>query len=515
MLGKVDIFPIEDFSGGLRTRGGLYAREKQASTTPNCNAVISSTGRTLQKLNGFTKLTSSAETGYGYGIYNYSQLAGTDYLIAHIGTKIFKMDAFDGTLDEILSGVAESRSEFDTFTKSDGTQIMLHLDYGNDSMYSWNGVDASMTVVTNAPKGKYLKIWKNRVWVAGHASYPSRIQWSALQVHTTWTATDIDENFATPQGDAITGLAVLRDRLIVFKKYNIFSVSYLGGTPLFDVKKVVADCGTDASHTVKNATILSPNSSGGFESSEVLIFLSSDRRLMAFDGATVMPISEAISDGNGVSPIAMDTLTTQYLNTAHAFVNHAKHRYSLYVPNGSATTPNYALHYDTYTAGIWPESDQDIEVSALVVNAANQLVPVGIKDGYVYQLDYGTTYDGTAIGDYYETDLIDMGKSAILWKGGRFELHSKLVGGTNTLGVQHRNDGDGSFTATKTLTFEGGYRLGSTFVLGTATLGGPRFVTGIYNFPYMVNATQLRVSGLSTIYKIDFLAEGKGYGKVQ
>jgi hypothetical protein len=514
MLGKVDVFPLEDFSGGLKTRGGIYAREKQAATSPNCNAVISSTGRTLQKMRGYTKL-SDQKTGTGYGIFNYAKDTATNFLIAHIGTVLYKMDAFDGVLDSIRTGVGEGYSDFDTFTKADGTQILLTLNQANDKMHSWDGTGATTTEVSTAPQGKYLKVWKNRVWVVGHASYPSRLQWSNLQLHTTWTATDIDENFATPQGDAITGLAVLRDRLIVFKKQNIFACSYLGGSPLFDVKKVIADCGTDANHTIKNATILSPNANGGFESTEVLIFLSSDRRLMAFDGSSVMPISEAITDTNGVSPISMDTLSTQYLYTAHAFMNHQTHRYSLYVANAAATLPNYALHYDTYTSGIWPESGQTFECSGMVMNSINQSVPVGITGGYVYLLDSGSTYDGTTISDYYETDIIDMAKSAVIQKGGRFEIHAKLVGGTNSIGVQHRNDGDGSFSTVKTLSFEGGDRLGSTFVLGTSVLGGPRAATGIYNFPYMVNGTQLRVSGISTIYKIDYLAEGKGYGKSQ
>ncbi len=518
MLGNYKALPIEDFSGGLKTRGGIYYRPDLGTTTPNCNAVISSNGKILERMNGYTQIsTGDAKAGTGNGAFNYAVDSSTNKLMAHFGTVIYKMDAYDGTLDTLQStGVSDARSEWDVFTTAAGVNTLLQTTHNNDTMHSWAGVAATMSNVTAAPLVKYLKVWKNYVWVAGHTATPNRLQYCTLNDFATWPAGNTDDNFGTPEGDIITGMDLLRGRLVILKGFNIFVVSYLGGTPLFEITHVTSGVGCVASHTITLITALVA-SQGTTEPQDILVFMGSDKRWYGFDGIVAFPIDEAISEDNNESPISMPTLSGAYLAKCHAVNHRRKHRVIMFVPNLAATAPSHGLHYDYYTGGIWPEKSQDMEASALVKDATTNLVPVALKDGHVYELDRGDSYAGSSIDSYYDTELLDLRQSFGLHKGGQFEIHTRLRGQTSLI-VQRRNDWDGSFSDSKTLTITGGDRLGQTFVLGTSRLGGPRGGSMIYPYPYLTNAAQLRISSNDTnagfrIYKIDYIAQTLGVGK--
>lgn len=77
------------------------------------------------------------------------------------------------------------------------------------------------------PKGKYIEIWNNRVWIAS-ATSPNQLWGSKLGDPENWTDTtdagkvtiDID----AADGDLITGLFATREALYVFKRKRIFKV---------------------------------------------------------------------------------------------------------------------------------------------------------------------------------------------------------------------------------------------------------------------------------------------------
>jgi hypothetical protein len=513
-----DILPIEDFSGGLRTRGGIYHRKKSTTTTPNCNAVISSTGLSLEGLQGWTKITSGSTSGVGNGLKQFTTTQKTNTLLAHIGTSIYKMEDLDGTFDSILStGVSNDRSEFDVFTKADGSKFILQTCHARNPIHYWDGITSQMQTITAAPQGKFLLIWKNYVWVTGHLG--DQLRYSELNDFLTWPSSNTDDNFGTPDGDEHTGLAELRGRMIVLKENNIFRVSFLGGSPLFEITHVVSGTGCIASHTIRRGTLLHVNGLGDITTEEVLIFLTSDRRLVAFDGSNITNLSESIQDDNGLSTLSMRNLTQSALDKAHSVYSDHLHRYSIYLPTKYNTTPNYGLHFDTFTKGFWPESGQDFEASTdNVKNNAGEDIIVGFKDGHLYEIGRGSDYAGTAVNAFWTSEVLDKEKSFALKRGGHVEIHAKLSGQT-AFDIQHRLEWVNAFSAVRTLSVVGGDRLGTTFVLGTSVLGGPRGNTLIYNFPYTFNGSQFKITANAgnvnpfTVYKIDFVSEDKGVGK--
>lgn len=57
----------------------------------------------------------------------------------------------------------------------------------------------------DAPKGKYLAVWRNRLWVAGTTTNPNRVYWSGIGDPTAWPALNYVDILG-PRGDVITAL---------------------------------------------------------------------------------------------------------------------------------------------------------------------------------------------------------------------------------------------------------------------------------------------------------------------
>ncbi len=77
------------------------------------------------------------------------------------------------------------------------------------------------------PKGKYIEIWNNRVWIAS-ATSPNQLRGSKLGNPEDWTdATDagtVSIDIDAADGDLITGLFATREALYVFKRKRIFKI---------------------------------------------------------------------------------------------------------------------------------------------------------------------------------------------------------------------------------------------------------------------------------------------------
>lgn len=57
----------------------------------------------------------------------------------------------------------------------------------------------------DAPKGKYLTVWRNRLWVAGVSANPNRVYWSNIGDPTAWNTNNFVD-ILDPRGDQITSI---------------------------------------------------------------------------------------------------------------------------------------------------------------------------------------------------------------------------------------------------------------------------------------------------------------------
>ena len=113
--------------------------------------------------------------------------------------------------------------------------LKCELEPANNALYDFNGTDTvhkitsgtTDSTVAAIPAGKYAKWFHQFFFVAGVSANPSRLYFSNINAPDTWTGADyIDVN--ADDGDIITGLAVLKDELLVFKKNRIWSLTGFG-----------------------------------------------------------------------------------------------------------------------------------------------------------------------------------------------------------------------------------------------------------------------------------------------
>lgn len=384
--------PVEDFSPGLRTTGTYFSR---INTSPRVMNFRSGRDRLLRKRPGFDMqiqgLTSSPVTG----LYEFGLAENNRRLLAHVSSNIYKMDNFDGNWDLLQQDIsANYTSEFDTFTSPSGN-VMLHCTHNNDPLRSWEGSGVMEPISSGGLiSPKYIKVWNNHVWAAGFVGSPSRLRYSNVATYDEWQTDGVDnfdDNFQTGDGDFITGLGVLRGSLYVFKRFSIFRVTYLGGTPLINVLKVIDGKGCIASKSICQAQVYLTGDDGVSRLREALVFLTADREIVAFDGTTIYPLSDQISQDNMYSEVSMQTLNDAALSNAHGIYYAPDSTYLLFVPNGQSSTNNFVIEINMQTRGIFVWDNMDFRCSTILVTESNKQIPyVGSYQGEFYRLMYGS-----------------------------------------------------------------------------------------------------------------------------
>lgn len=220
----------------------------------------------------------------------------------------------------------------------------------NDSLMLFaNGTDPCQqfdgTTVSDLPgapySGKFLAYYHNHTIMAYLRDittgdyYPQSVAYSVAGDPTDWAAAGSGITQLTADPGVITGMAMLKEHLFVFKQMSITTVMYTqNATSPFDFIENTANIGTPIGRTI------------GVVDNNFLFFLGPDSIYM-FDGVNCVDV------GIGITRFLIDNLNYPYLETSHAVVMRDHHLYCLFVPIGdTATTPNYCFAYD-YQQKIW------------------------------------------------------------------------------------------------------------------------------------------------------------------
>jgi hypothetical protein len=171
---KRTIIDINDFSGGLVTN--IPVTSMDTKYTPDCINVFGE-GSKLKRRGGFSKLNSSsvAAGSAGNGMFNWVKSATDQLLIAVFGGKLYKMDlggsSWDGTFDAISADAnsgtpwTESITHFANYS---GTLLMTNENRTHPQRISTtesSHFDIEAGGSGTAPKGKYIQVWKEHVWI--------------------------------------------------------------------------------------------------------------------------------------------------------------------------------------------------------------------------------------------------------------------------------------------------------------------------------------------------------------
>lgn len=267
------VLQLINFGGGLNT--AVPPALIDASESPRLRNIVFDKVGLLEKRKGYEKF-NEASLGEApiTGLYRYNKRDGTKvWLVAH-GQDLSWMDDKGVSKGKLIDGLL-----------TDGT-VKRFATFKDQALVADKTAGVYKTDLTTtakidaAPKGVFLVVHHERVFVAGTSDKPSTLYWSEDGDEETWEANSF-LNFDQDDGDEITGLCPLFGDLVVFKR-NSIHVLYGAFPREFSRRKVHEGIGCIAPDSIL------PADNG-------IYFCASDG-IKFFDGAGVHHLSAKVDD---------------------------------------------------------------------------------------------------------------------------------------------------------------------------------------------------------------------------
>lgn len=171
----------------------------------------------------FTDELTSRVTSLHY----FTAESGEVGIIVTSSNKIYLGSTSGGALTDKTSTLTLPSDTFWQWKTFGGLAVGVNKATTGDNPIKMSTGGTAAALGGSPPKGKYIEIWNNRVWIAS-ATEPNQVWGSALGLPEDWTV-DNDAGAVTidvdaDDGDEITGLFATRDRLYVFKRKRIFRI---------------------------------------------------------------------------------------------------------------------------------------------------------------------------------------------------------------------------------------------------------------------------------------------------
>jgi hypothetical protein len=412
------------------------------------NGVLEEVGP-IWKVRGYAQKGADVETGYDIlGLCSATKTDGTVKQIA-VANGAASSDAYTynpttgAWTPHNLSLTTAAKAEFEYFL--DGFFMVNYEDATRWNNYTqWY----TTTNVTNAPKAKYIKLYLSRLYLAyvvdSGTTYSSRVIFSDLPtggppMTIAWDNSVNYFDVDTDDSDVIKGLEVNSNRLLIFKEYSLYR--YDTNT----LYKIPGAPGTVSQRSIKNIQ--------GWT-----VYLSHNG-IWGYDGETSQLISRQIKD-------IIEGVATASLAKAAAWVN--GDHYYLYLGDinnirTGLTISNCLIDFDiAKNAYSWRSLRHDPNVFISFADTATDIgydsatltydnaetpyagalgserrVYFGDKLGAVYQLDTGTTYDGSDIPFTMETKTYYLGNPSVVKT--LHKLHVYCDGGKQ-VAIQYKLD---------------------------------------------------------------------------
>lgn len=222
-----------DFSGGLNNSNpSIYIQPSESQNL--INVVIDNPIGVLKQRNGYIEIGNTPSGNPITAMYEYTKADGSRALI--LSDNISVWQTFDGVnFSTITTDLQELSVPYFKIIRD-----KLWIINGSTHPITWDGTTATSLdgsgTLPDAPKGKYIEYWKERVWLTRTDTEPSAIYFSAL---TDDEGNDIDPSVSSQawvatnalyinreDGSPIYGVKVYRDNLFVFKETGIWRVIF-------------------------------------------------------------------------------------------------------------------------------------------------------------------------------------------------------------------------------------------------------------------------------------------------
>lgn len=176
---------------------------------------------------GVTQLNANTFAGRITSLHYFTSEAGEIGVLFTTANKLYIVETNGTGQTELTGSLTLPSDTFWQWVTFGGRAIGV-----NKATSGTNPVKVDVSSVATAlggspPKGKYIEVWNNRVWIAS-ATAPNQLWGSSLGNPEDWTtgtdAGKVTIDIDADDGDQISGLFATREALYVFKRKRIFRV---------------------------------------------------------------------------------------------------------------------------------------------------------------------------------------------------------------------------------------------------------------------------------------------------
>jgi len=304
---------------------------------------------------------------HGLGYYRTSLTS--DYMMAIAGTKLFKADNLDGTMDDITGAVTITTGQDNIWTHCQMNNLSIFIGGAPNAPIKWNGTGNAAVLGGTPPNGEFGIVANSRLFIGNTASNPSRIQWCILGNPEDWTGTGSgSQDVGLNDGDTLVGASVIGfDSMLLFKQNSIHTLAIRSAPfPLFPLF-------TGVGAVSKRAIV---NVDG------IVYFITPEPRMKATDGTNIITFSDSIDD-------VWDSLNKSRLKYIHGVHNRRLRQIWWFVSSSSATTHNLCIIWDLERkCWLRHTTGHAMNVSSFT---ADRIIYCGAYYGKIYKMDDSST----------------------------------------------------------------------------------------------------------------------------
>lgn len=329
-----------------------------------------------------TTVTANGETTPSAAVsqtQNVSELTSSIYLTV-------TWSAVTGAIGYNVYGNKDGRWYFMAYVEGNGT--VTYVDNGADTPYEFFTAPEGNS--TGGQIGSYISLYKDSLFIAGDPSNPSRLYYSGggdkLEDFTIGGGggfIDISKN----DGQAITGMIVFKDSLLVFKERSTYQFTFTS-TELPSVSQVNPGVGCVAPRSIVAVE------NDVFFASEFGIYTVGNEAGFSFDVLRTNELSaKERSRYQTIDPAYIQNIAAVYAKVANKNLVIFS-----YTPSGS-TTNSKALVYDRERLAWFPWSNIKANCFASYkgTDGVNHVMYGDDSSGYVVDMLTGTDDFGSAI----------------------------------------------------------------------------------------------------------------------
>lgn len=324
---------------------------------------------------------------------------GEATILVAIDDKLYIQEE-DGTFRLLASGFSNNQFDYINYQVELDEITIFTNGVDNVKLFDGNtirdlkhdGRESDEKSNNKAPKGKFIELHKERVWIAGDSENPNRLYFSKDFDPDDWTypIDPVEANqhggfidIPTWDGGIIIGIKSLYDDLVVFKNKNVFRIfgTYPGNYNVVQVFDTVE--GNILDNTIASLDNIS--------------FWTSTHGIHYFNGTNTTQISKRIRK-------IFERLNKEYAQKAVATIYNRK--YILSMPVDDATENNIVIEFDIDKGNFTVKTDMNI-TSFLEIK--DRLLFIN-NNNHVYEYGIGNTYDGQVINSVWETGIIHFGE---------------------------------------------------------------------------------------------------------